>query len=49
MAVQLLHELQARADRADFGLLDNDFSLKELRDLFVRHCKQALKPATVSR
>jgi integrase len=49
VAEELLHELQARADRADFGLLDNDFSLAELREQWLRHCRQARKPSTVER
>ena len=49
VAEELLHELQARADRADFGLLDNDFRLAELREQWLRYCRQARKPATVER
>jgi hypothetical protein len=49
VAEQLLHELQARADRADFDLLDNDYSLADLRTEFVRHCKQVHNPKTVAR
>ncbi len=29
VAIELLHELQARADRADFEILDNDYPLHE--------------------
>jgi integrase len=49
VAVQLLHELQARADRADFGLLDNDYPLKDLREQYLKHCRQLLRPSSVSR
>ncbi|MBW3599058.1 MAG: site-specific integrase [Planctomycetes bacterium] len=48
-AKELLNEMKARADRADFGLLDNDFSLTELRDEWLRHCDQTLRPSTVKR
>ena len=43
-ARQLLIELRARAERGDFGLLDNDYPVKSLRDQYVKHCQQTLKP-----
>jgi len=49
VATELLHQLQARADRADFGLLDNDYPLDGLKDEFLRHCRQTLKPSTFIR
>src|SRR5262245_14210851 len=49
VAIDLLHELQARADRSDFGLLDNDCQLSELKDQCLRHCGQSLKPSTTER
>jgi integrase len=48
-ATQILNDLRARADKADFGLLDNDYPLKELRKEFLCHCKQALKPKSAAR
>ena len=33
----ILNDLRARADRADFGLLDNDFPLADLREQWLRH------------
>lgn len=48
-ACELLTELKARANRADFGLLDNDFQLAELRVQWLKHCEQTLRPATVTR
>jgi integrase len=48
-AVEILNDLKARADRADFDLLDNDYPLPELKEEFLRHCKQQLRPATQSR
>ncbi|HKI36066.1 MAG TPA: tyrosine-type recombinase/integrase [Gemmataceae bacterium] len=41
-AKDILIELRSRAQRADFSLLDNDYPLAELRDQYLRHCKQAL-------
>jgi integrase len=48
-ATKILNDLKARADKADFGLLDNDFPLTELREQFLRHCRQALKTSTADR
>lgn len=48
-AKTILNELRARADKAEFGMLDNDFSLAELTTQFMKHCRQALKPASTSR
>jgi integrase len=48
-ATTILNELKARADRADFGLLDNDYPLAELREEYLRHCRQVRKPTTVER
>jgi integrase len=49
VALTLLHELQARADRADFGLLDNDCALADLQKQYLRHCRQGLKPRSAER
>jgi len=48
-AKELLTQLKARAQRADVGLLDNAASLVELRAGFIRHCRLALRPASVAR
>jgi integrase len=48
-AKEILNELRARADRADFGLLDNDYPLADIREQYLRHCKQTRKPSTVAR
>ena len=37
---EMLNELRARADRADFGLVDNDYPWKELKREFLRWTKQ---------
>jgi integrase len=49
VARQLLRELMARAERADFGLLDNDYPLADLQRQFLAHCRQALKPSSALR
>jgi hypothetical protein len=43
-AKELLNELKARADKADFNLLDNDYSIDELKKEWLRHCEQTLRP-----
>ena len=48
-AKQLLIELRARAERGDFGLLDNDVAVQVLRDQFLKHCRQTLKPRSLLR
>jgi integrase len=42
-ACTLLNELKARADRGDFGLLDNDCSWDELKAEFLRWARQSMK------
>ena len=49
VACELLRDLRARADRANFGLLDNDFGLEDLRRQWLDYCEQALRPRTVKR
>jgi integrase len=49
VATQLLAELRARAERADFGLLDNDFPIDDLKEQYLKHCRQMLKPASERR
>jgi integrase len=49
VARQLLIELRARAERADFGLLDNDYPLADLQRQFLAHCRQSLKASSASR
>jgi integrase len=48
-AKQLLIELRARVQRGDYGLLDNDVTIAELRDEYLKHCGQTRKPGTVER
>ncbi|MCC9608081.1 tyrosine-type recombinase/integrase [Blastopirellula sp. JC732] len=44
-ACELLNELKARADRADFGILDNDYSWADLKTEFLRWAKQQTRIA----
>src|SRR6266568_3197805 len=46
-AKSILHELRARAEKAEFSLLDNNYTLASLKSTYLRHCSQALKPRTV--
>jgi len=48
-AKQLLIELRARAERGEFGLLDNDVGVEELKAEYLRDCRQTKKPNTVER
>jgi integrase len=46
-ACQILIELRSRAQKAEFGLLDNDYLLVTLRDAYLKRCAQELRPGTV--
>jgi integrase len=48
-ARQILNELKARADKAEWGMLDNDYPLEQMKDEYMRHCHQVLKPSTAER
>jgi integrase len=48
-AKSILHEIRARAEKANFGLLDNDYPLADLRDAYLKRCEQELRPASVQR
>jgi integrase len=48
-ACDILIELRSRAQKADFGLLDNDYPLAKLKDQYLRHCEQSVRPKTVRR
>lgn len=48
-ARRILHALRARADQADFGLLDNDYPLADLHKAYIGRCKQELGTETVAR
>ena len=47
-ACEMLNDLRARADRADFGLVDNDYPWKELKREFLTWAKQATRTDTVT-
>ena len=43
VACELLRDLRARADRADFGLVDNDYKWSTLREEFLKWAKQVIR------
>lgn len=43
VACELLRDLRARADRADFNIIDNDYSWDTLKAEFVKWTKQAIR------
>jgi len=51
VACELLTELRARANRGDFGLMDNNVPPDQLRRRrqYLRHCRQVNKAGTVRR
>jgi integrase len=48
-AKSILADLRARAEKADFGLLDNDYPIADLKDAYLKRCKQELRPESVTR
>src|SRR5262245_56472849 len=46
-AKSILIELRARAERAGFNLLDNNYTIDQLKRQYLAHCRQALEPSTV--
>jgi integrase len=44
-AKELLNELKARADKADFNLIDNDYAWDSLKDEFIRWKRQTSRMA----
>lgn len=42
-ACEILNDLRARADRSDFGLVDNDYRWEDLRREFLRWAAQAVR------
>lgn len=49
VAEDLLIDLRARLQRGDAGMLDNNYSVAELKEAYLKHCRQTLKPKTVQR
>lgn len=43
VACELLRDLRARADKADFGLVDNDYKWATLKDEFIKWAQQAVR------
>jgi integrase len=48
-ARSILHELRARAEKAEFGLLDNDYPIADLRKAYLKRCQQELRDGSVLR
>jgi integrase len=48
-ARQILNDMRARADKADFGLLDNNFAVADLQEHFLKDCRQALRASSADR
>ncbi len=48
-ARSILRDLRGRAERGEFGLLDNDYPIAELRAAFLKRCEQELRPRTLDR
>jgi integrase len=48
-AKDILIEVRARAQRGEFGLLDNDYPLDSLRGQYLRQCKQTLGEGSEAR
>jgi integrase len=49
VACELLAEMQARAARADFGIIDNNVPLDEVRDQYLPACSQSVRSSTLAR
>lgn len=45
-ARSILNELKARAEKSDWGLLDNNYPIKELQDAFLKRCSQELRASS---
>jgi hypothetical protein len=45
----ILVETRSRAQKGDYGLLDNDFPLAEPKQQWLRYCRQALEPKSIAR
>ena len=43
VACEALNDLRARADRADFGLVDNDYKWSDLKKEFLRWAQQSIR------
>ncbi|HMF11669.1 MAG TPA: hypothetical protein VKE94_05165, partial [Gemmataceae bacterium] len=48
-ARSILYELRARAERADFDLVDNDYSIGDLRASYLKRCEQELRTKSIER
>jgi integrase len=48
-ARSILNELRARAQRGEFGLLDNDYPIADLRAAYLKRCEQELAEGSTAR
>jgi integrase len=48
-ARSILNELKARAERGQYGLLDNDYPLADLRAAYLKRCEQELAAGSADR
>jgi integrase len=46
-AKSILNELRARAEKADYNLMDNHYPLADLKRQYLAHCRQSLERSTV--
>ena len=46
-ACHILNELKARAQKAEFGITDNNYPLEALQRPYLAHCRQVLAASTV--
>lgn len=48
-ARKILHDLRARAEKGEYGLLDNDYLIDDLKGAYLKRCSQELRPNTLLR
>src|SRR5262245_32077711 len=48
-AKPLRSALGARAEKGDFGLLDNDYPVAALKDAYLKRCRQSMRPRSYAR
>ena len=49
VAEQMLTTLRYRAERGELDMLDNDFAVEDLKQCYLKTCRQTSKPGTVKR
>lgn len=48
-ATELLNELRSRAQKAEYGILDNRYPIDRLRAEYLAHCRQTMKGSSADR